>query len=224
MKLVVHNAKVGRNPRRVVRATRRLLANTNAHTLALLEAGAYVDALREGLPEWRTQRVGDVLLLTRRADPKPDVEAVSHDLAWVGPKAGIRKVGRTHMLVNGWLLIVHRITGGPDGPNADAYAAESALIAETLVGLEVAMCVGDQNAKIAELAAWWRSIGMMPVRTTAKVGHGAARGLRVAGRRLRRYFGSDHTPEVYDIKPEFKTAIFGRPIAAADLTTLIPKE
>lgn len=197
MRLVVHNAKVGRSPRRVVRATRRLLTNTHAHTLALLEAGAYVDALREGLPQWRVQRVGDVLLLTRRSDPRPDVEAVSHDLAWVGPKAGIRKVGRTHMLVNGWLLIVHRITGGPDGPNAEAYAAESALIAETLAGLDEAMCVGDQNATASELAAWWRSIGMRIIRTTAKVDHGALRGLFVVARKLWRKYGSDHTPVLY---------------------------
>lgn len=201
MRLIVHNAKVGRNPRRVVRATRRLLANTNADALALLEAGAYTQALREGLPNWRVQRVGDVLLLTRITYPCPRVEAVSHDFAWVGPKAGIRKTGREHMLINDTVLIVHRITGGPSGPNADAYADESDLIRATLTGLETALCVGDQNAKAAELAAWWRSHGMQPVRTGAKVDHGAERGLTVTGRKLFRRYGSDHSPALYVIKP-----------------------
>lgn len=199
MRLIVHNAKVGRSPRRVVRTTRRLLTNTRAHTLALLEAGAYTQALREGLPEWRVQRVGDVLLLTRKDAKRPDVEAVSHDLAWVGPKAGIRKTGREHMLVDDWLLIVHRITGGPSGPNEDAFSAESDLIRTTLTGYETALCVGDQNARATELAAWWRSHGMTPVRTGAKVDHGAERGLTVTGRKLRRYYGSDHTPVLYVI-------------------------
>lgn len=197
MRLVVHNAKVGRNPRRVVRATRRLLRNTGADSLAMLEAGAYEDALREGLPNWRVQRVGDVLLLTRITSPRPDVEAITHDFAWVGPKAGIRKVGREHMLVNGHTLIVHRITGGPHGPNKGAFDAESALIRETLDGLDHALCVGDQNATASELAAWWRSQGMTPVRTTAKVDHGAQRGLKVTARKLRRRYGSDHSPVLY---------------------------
>lgn len=200
MRLVVHNAKVGRNPRRVVRATRRLLRNTQADALALLEAGSYADELREGLPNWRVQRVGDVLLLTRVTAQRPDIEAVSHDLAWIGPKAGIRKVGREHMLVNGHTLIVHRITGGPRGPNALAYAAESALIRETLAGRDLSLCVGDQNATAGELVAWWRSIGMQPVRTTAKVDHGAARGLTVTGRKLWRKYGSDHSPVLYMVK------------------------
>lgn len=202
MRLVVHNARVGRSPRRVVRATRRLLANTHAHTLALLEAGAYTQALRVGLPDWRVQRVGDVLLLTRKDAKRPDVQAVSHDLAWVGPKAGIRKIGREHMLVDDWLLIVHRITGGPSGPNADAHAAESDLIRATLTGLEVALCVGDQNAKASELAAWWRSMGMQPVRTGAKVDHGAERGLTVTGRKLWRRYGSDHSPVLYLVRKD----------------------
>lgn len=205
MRLVVHNAKVGRNPRRVVRATRRLLRNTDAHVLALLEAGAYTDALREGLPNWRVQRVGDVLLLTRITARKPDVEPVSHDLAWVGPKAGIHKSGREHMFVDDWLLIPHRITGGPSGPNEDAYADESDLIRATLTGLERALCVGDQNAKISELAAWWRAQGMTPVRTGAKVDHGAARGLRVTGRKLWRRYGSDHSPVLYIIHRKEKS-------------------
>lgn len=199
MRLVVHNAKVGRNPRRVVRPTRRLLRDTDAHTLALLEAGAYADALREGLPDWRVQRVGDVLLLTRKAAERPAVEPLAHDLPWLGPKAGIHHHGREHMLVNGWLLIPHRITGGPSGPNEDAYADESDLIRETLAGLDRALCVGDQNATASELAAWWRAQGMTPVRTGAKVDHGAARGLRVTGKKLRRRYGSDHSPVLYVI-------------------------
>lgn len=203
-RLVVHNVKVNRSPRRVVRTTRRMIANTRADVVALLEAGAYTQALRERLDGWRVQRVGDVLLLTRRTDPKPTVEAIAHDFAWVGPKAGIRKTGREHMLVDGWLLIVHRITGGPSGPNEDAYADESDLIRSTLTGLEVALCVGDQNAKASELAAWWRSHGLSPVRTGAKVDHGAARGLRVTGRRLLRFYGSDHTPVLYITQPATK--------------------
>jgi endonuclease/exonuclease/phosphatase (EEP) superfamily protein YafD len=161
-----------------------------------------VQALRDGLPNWRVQRVGDVLLLTRITAQRPDVVAVAHDLAWVGPKAGIRKFGRSHMLVNDTVLIVHRITGGPSGPNEYAFSAESDLIRATLTGYEVALCVGDQNATASELAAWWRSHGMTPVRTGAKVDHGGERGLTITARKLRRYYGSDHTPVIYTIHKE----------------------
>lgn len=201
MRLVVWNAKVGRNHRGVVRATRRLLRNTEADALALLEATAYVGALRDGLPNWRVQHPlgSDVVLLTRITSIRPEVDVIEHDLPWVGPKVGIHHEGRGHLLVDGRILIVHRLTGGPEGPNADAFDAESDLIHDTLHGLERALCVGDQNATTGELAAWWRAQGMTPVRTTAKVDHGAERGLIVVARKLRRYYGSDHTPVLYRV-------------------------
>ncbi len=101
------------------------------------------------------------------------------------------------MLVDGWLLIPHRITGGPSGPNKGTYGLESALIRSTLHGLAVALCVGDQNATATELAPWWLAQGMTPIRTGAKVDHGAERGLHVTGRRLLKAYGSDHAPVLY---------------------------
>jgi hypothetical protein len=201
MRLVTWNVKVGRTPIVAAHAVRRVKRHARADRLALLEAGGYVGALRLVMPRWRVQHPhgSDVVLLTRKRDPAPTLEVIAHDYAWTGPHTGKPHAGRGHLFVDGWQLFVHRVSGGPRGPNRVAYAKESALIRKTLSGLKRALCLGDQNAKAGELARWWRAQGMRPIRTGRKVDHGGERGCDVEDWSLDRKYGSDHYPIVADV-------------------------
>lgn len=204
MRVVTWNVKVGRTPIAAACAVRRVRRAAKADRLALLEAGGYVGAMRLVMPRWRVQHPegSDVVLLTRKSAPRPHLEVIAHDYAWTGPHMGKAKEGRGHLLVDAWQLFVHRISGGPHGPNRAAYANESALIRETLHGLDPALCMGDQNATVDELADWWKAQGMRPIRTTLKVDHGAQRSCETdGGWRLARQYGSDHYPAVVDVEP-----------------------
>ncbi len=202
MRVVTWNVKVGRTPLTAAHAVRRVRRAAKADRIALLEAGGYVRALRLAMPRWRVQHPegSDVVLLTRKRDPRPTVEVIAHDLAWTGPHLDLPKVGRGHLFVDGWQLFVHRISGGPDGPNWQAYKRESALIRKTLHGLKRRLCMGDQNATATELANWWKAQGMRPIRTGLKVDHGAEHGCDTdGGWRLAKQYGSDHYPAVVDV-------------------------
>lgn len=202
MRVVTWNVKVGRTPIAAAHAVRRVRRAAKADRLALLEAGGYVGALRLVMPRWRVQHPegSDVVLLTRKRDPAPTLQVIAHDYAWTGPHMGIEKTGRGHLFVDGWQLFVHRISGGPHGPNAAAYRRESALIRRTLRGLPKRLCMGDQNATVKELAAFWRALGMRLIRTGLKVDHGAEDGVDTdGGWRLAKRFGSDHYPAVVDV-------------------------
>ncbi len=207
MRVVTWNVKVGRTPIAAAYAVRRVRRAARADRLALLEAGGYVGALRLVMPRWRVQHPedSDVVLVTRRRAPVPHLEVIAHDYAWTGPHMGKPKTGRGHLLVDGWQFFVHRISGGPSGGrrglNKAAWGNESALIRETLHGLDVALCMGDQNAEAGELDEWWKAQGMRPIRTGRKVDHGAERGCDAEDWSLDRRFGSDHYPVVVDVEP-----------------------
>ncbi len=208
MRITTWNAKVGRTPVAAASAARRVRRASKADRMALLEATAYVGALRLVMPRWRVQcpEGSDVVLLTRKRDPEVTLEVIAHDFAWTGPHMGKPQTGRGHLLVAGWQLFVHRISGGPSGGkgglNKVAWGNESALIRKTLRGLPRALCMGDQNATARELADWWRGQGMRPIRTGLKVDHGAERGCDTdGGWRLAKKYGSDHYPAVVDVEP-----------------------
>lgn len=198
-----------RSALRVARSLRFLLRQHPADVTGLLEAGRATPLLR--LRFGRRHRVirrrSDVTALVPRSLPRPSVSVLRHDVAWTGPKAGIRHRGRRHLVLD-WpqlrVVIVHGVPGGPTGGiatrgfNRPAWAADRALIETAVRGDKPTIVIGDQNATTDELAPTWTALGMRQVATGAKVDHGAARGVNVTGRRLGR-FGSDHPATRYRI-------------------------
>lgn len=209
LRVVTHNVKVGRYPVAVAWGVGRLIRHERPHVVALFEATGYVDLLRARFgARWRVVcDRSDVVLLVRRNLGPFDVQVVGHDQVWTGPKVGITHRGRRHLLVRlgqHTILFVHRVPGGPSGGrgglNRRAYGVEAELIAYALADAGACVCVGDQNATVDELVDGWRGLGMRPIRTGAKVDHGAERGYKARGRRLDRKYGSDHYPDVYDLE------------------------
>lgn len=207
--VVTWNVKVGRYPVAVARSVRRLIRRERPDVLALFEAAGYVDLLRVTFGRrWRVIRLhSDVVLMVRRDLGDVDVEVLGHDQPWTGPKAGVVHHGRRHLLlrVGGHaILFVHRVSGGPSGgartDNERAWGVEAELIGYVLADLGACACLGDQNATVDELDEAWWALGMRPIRTGAKVDHGAERGYDAHGHRLDRMYDSDHYPVKYRLR------------------------
>lgn len=196
-----------RSALRIARSLRFLLRQHPADVTALLEAGRATPLvrLRFGRRHRVIRRRSDVTALVPRSLPKPSVSVLRHDVAWIGPKAGISHRGRRHLVLD-WpelrVVIVHGVPGGPSGGiatrgfNRPAWAADQALIATAVSDDKPTIVIGDQNATADELAPTWAALEMRQVTTGAKVDHGASRGVGVTGRRLGR-FGSDHPATRY---------------------------
>lgn len=189
---------------RWMRSLGRLRRDHPSEVTGLFEAtrGCLAVRARYGARNRVIRRRSDVVAVVSRSLPKPRVEVIRHDVEWVGPKLGLPKRGRRHLLLDfdgDGVLLLHRVTGGPGGPNRAAWYAEADLIAEVCrrPGLRTLRVLGDQNARAVEVAGFWKELGMRQIRTGCKVDHGAQRGVATWGVRLDPY-GSDHPAVRYE--------------------------
>lgn len=104
-------------------------------------------------------------------------------LAWVGPKAGRRHLGRTFLAVrvtkpfHCWVVDVHFPTGGPDGPNAQAWAEAWDKVVAFSKRRKRVVVIGDFNATAAQLVAMARKEGFDLV-NLGKVDHALSKGVK----------------------------------------------
>lgn len=207
------NVGPGRRPRGLIRDLRRLLLPDD-DVVALFEVRSRaIRLLRVAFAgQWRVlrPRVGthgdrrsDVVVMIRRRLPMPDVRVLAHNVAWIGPKAGLPHQGRAHLQLT-WdedrLIFVHRIPGGPTGgvnprtagQNLDAWQADRMLIERAVSWPGPVAVIGDQNASADELLDEYEPLGLVVQATNTKVDHAATQGYpKVKGRRLAK-LGSDH--------------------------------
>ena len=105
-------------------------------------------------------------------------------LAWVGPKAGRRHLGRTFLAVlvrkpfYCWTVNVHFPTGGPDGPNAAAWAEAWAKVVKFAKRRKRVVVIGDFNATTQQLNRLVREAGFHMV-SFGKVDKALSKGVTV---------------------------------------------
>lgn len=101
---------------------------------------------------------------------------------WVGPKIAREHAARTYMAVKvktpfrAWVLNVHFPTGGPDGPNAEAWMESWDRVA-LFLSKRRGVAVGDFNATAEELARLVKSEGFL-LTSLGKVDHAISNRLR----------------------------------------------
>lgn len=104
-------------------------------------------------------------------------------LAWTGPKAGRRHLGRTFMALKiiepfpCWVVDVHFPTGGPHGPNSEAWLEAWNKVAAFSKRRTPIVLAGDFNATPAELSLKAEQAGFDRV-TIGKVDHALSKGLK----------------------------------------------
>jgi endonuclease/exonuclease/phosphatase (EEP) superfamily protein YafD len=208
-RLLSWNVKVNRRPALVVLALWAFIRTRRPDVIVLCEATRYAPDIREAFrKDWRTYRRGaDVVVMVRRTLPEPDVTRLDHDIAWHGPHAGIAHNGRKWLQLDfpGLRLVaVHRVPGGPSGgiqtrgANRPAWEAEDFLLATAVSTTTPVLIVGDQNARVSEMADFMARHNLRPVRTGAKVDWAMRRKVAVKGKRLSRR-GSDHPACLYTL-------------------------
>ena len=166
-RLIVHNVRAGRYPTAVVQAVRTLITATDVDAVALLEARAYVRALRRAFPGWqvRHHRTDIVLMVRRGHVPIRRTLPLRIHRRWWGPHQGRPHQGRTHLLVDIGrtddpgrlrLILIHRVPGGPSGgiltrgANRPAWDAEHSMLTRVAdrpgSHRRPLLIAGDQNA------------------------------------------------------------------------------
>lgn len=212
--ILAHNVKVGRSPRSVVASVRAAITD-DTDVVILTEAAGYTRALRESLTSWQVRHAHgwpearNVVLLVRRDLRVHRFRAIRNLRSWVGPKLGRRHAGRTFPVVDlgtHWRIVgVHRTSGGPNGPNAEAWAEEHRRLARLArrTKRRALVIVGDQNCQADDphplgLLGLARAIGGDVIATHTKVDHAVVRGVDGRGRRGD-YHGSDHPAVRYTL-------------------------
>lgn len=181
-----------------------IVAARKAEIVALFEASdrRLVALLKVRYPHRKVlcHRTDVVALISRRA-PKPRVEIVGHDVAWIGPHAGLSHSGRRWLLLI-WddhaVLLVHRVPGGPlggrNGTNRRAWLADLAVIRATVNRGDLPdklAIVGDHNGLRTELQREYGPLDLILLPANAHVDQCAVRDLKGRGDRLGNH-GSDH--------------------------------
>lgn len=213
------NVHVGRSPKMVQQVVADLLTTYNADVAVLQEAASYYRVLR-ALPGYRlytgqADREGrSTCVLVRRGIPVPRVRLLVTRLAWWGPKAGKRHVGRTFPVVDlgrwrgpRWRVVgIHRVPGGPRGgtlthgrnrPEWNAEHVELVTLAHRRSSQRRALVMpGDWNCEADDehprgVWAYAQAVGAMILPTRTKVDHVVVRGCHGKARRRENY-GSDH--------------------------------
>lgn len=215
LRIVAWNAKVGRKPVEFARQLELALSRTAADVVILTEAVAYAATLRGFLVGWQVRHAHgwpearNIVVLVRNGLPIRRVVGIRNWRSWVGPKLGKAHVGRTFLLVDigtRWRIVgVHRTSGGPNGPNAPAWAEEHrrlARLADRPGSHRRALVIaGDQNCEADDrhplsIGGLADTIGGHVVATHTKVDHAIVRD--VTGRGTRHdYYGSDHPLVAY---------------------------
>lgn len=191
----------------ILKSFNRLSHQHPAKITALFEASkpGVMKGLREDHPHKHVVcKRSDVILLFPKGKPQPKIEVIEHNLPWVGPHNGIKKEGRRFLLMTyeerEAFLFVHRISGGPRGPNAKSFAAESDLIERVMNRKNLPKkrgVIGDHNCDQEEQTRIYRPMGLQMLPVVAKVDAAAVQGLRGRGTRLGNY-GSDHVAIGWD--------------------------
>lgn len=197
-----------RSPRAILGSFRALDREHPAKIIALFEASrrALVALLVARYPHRRVicHRT-DVVAIIPRGRPRPRVEVIGHDYPWRGPHMGRVKRGRRWLLLV-WddeaFLFVHRVSGGPSGPNAAAWRVESRIIRDVCTRWDMPQrlaIVGDHNATAHELHDEYADLGLTLLPVVAKVDACAARGFHGGGTRLGNH-GSDHVAIMWRLR------------------------
>ena len=157
---------------------------THKPDLALLQQANRVGS-KKG---YRTKRfrfsaeAKDIKTLVAKDIPVEARKALTMKLPWIGPKAGRRHGGRVYTALDlgfCWVVNVHFPTGGPHGPNANAWAESAERLAQFFNRHpnKPVLAAGDWNATHAELAPLVKRIDGR-ITTGGKVDHVLYRGAR----------------------------------------------
>lgn len=214
------NIKVGNSPARVCRVVKRLAKKRHIDVVVLHECRYAWAKIADRMTKagWRVvvsldgPEAGSTMILVA-----PGRKAVRHGFltmsrGWVGPKHGLRHVGRVHPWVDvdgGWRVLgVHRVTEGARR-NADAWEEEHRRISRFLTNTRSerrkTFHVGDQNMLAYENRSTGSLKGMCDdidhflVTSGGGVDFGTANDATIAkarGTALKRW-GSDHRARFY---------------------------
>lgn len=209
--------KVGRPKRQAIKNLRALMKDTRATVVCLQEAMTYmtlirlVFALRWRVYTGRNLAEGEncaVLVrrdpFRRRRDRGTHWGLVRNLRRWKGPKHGWEHPGR----VWPWVVVLgirvmslHRVTGGPHGPNAAAYKEEASRLREFVQYDGPVFVVGDTNTlpndkregSMADIAKDTGATLILPA--SPRVDYAMGKGVRGTMQKLGTY-DSDHPATV----------------------------